>query len=246
MPLITNSQQGKKVLTEATKQKIREARMKWLSANPEKHPWKSKNKFKSVPCENLKELIQKEGISFAEEYSPFQDYHISIDIAFPDKKIGLEVNGNQHYNRAGQLTKYYQNRHDRLTSAGWLIYEIHYSCCFTKERIIPIITEIIASPILLPFDYLTYVPLKKKVTLCACGNIMSPASTKCQKCETINRNKNTPLKEQLMALIWEKPTVQIAKQFGVSDKAVEKWCKKYDISKPPRGYWTKAYRNKQK
>lgn len=24
-------------------------------------------------------------------------------------------------------------------------------------------------------------------------------------------------------------------------KAVEKWCKKYNISKPPRGYWAKQY-----
>jgi hypothetical protein len=39
--------------------------------------------------------------------------------------------------------------------------------------------------------------------------------------------------------VWEKPTTQIAKDFGVSDKAIEKWCKTYGIEKPARGYWVK-------
>lgn len=48
-----------------------------------------------------------------------------------------------------------------------------------------------------------------------------------------------PTKECLKKLLWEKPTTQIAKQYGVSDKAVEKWTKKYNLTKPPRGYWAK-------
>lgn len=53
------------------------------------------------------------------------------------------------------------------------------------------------------------------------------------------RKVERPSKEELQKLVWEKPTVQIAKEFGVSDKAVEKWCKTYGIEKPPRGYWVK-------
>lgn len=48
-----------------------------------------------------------------------------------------------------------------------------------------------------------------------------------------------PTKEDLFKLVWEKPTLQLAKDFGVSDQAISKWCKIYQISKPPRGYWTK-------
>ena len=51
-----------------------------------------------------------------------------------------------------------------------------------------------------------------------------------------------PTKEELEKLLWEKPTLQISKQFGVSDKAVEKWAKKYNLTKPPRGYWSKMDR----
>ena len=54
-----------------------------------------------------------------------------------------------------------------------------------------------------------------------------------------SRKVERPSKEKLQQLIWKKPTTQLAKDFGVSDKAIEKWCKAYEINKPPRGYWTK-------
>lgn len=48
-----------------------------------------------------------------------------------------------------------------------------------------------------------------------------------------------PEKETLKKLVWEKPTIQIAKSLGVSDAAISKWCRIYQITKPPRGYWAK-------
>ena len=53
------------------------------------------------------------------------------------------------------------------------------------------------------------------------------------------RKVERPSKEVLEKLLWEKPTLQIAKDFGVSDKAVEKWAKTYNLNKPSRGYWAK-------
>lgn len=55
-----------------------------------------------------------------------------------------------------------------------------------------------------------------------------------------------PTKEELEKLVWEKSTVKIAQEMGVSDKAVEKWCKSYGISKPERGYWAKIYSSNKK
>jgi hypothetical protein len=48
-----------------------------------------------------------------------------------------------------------------------------------------------------------------------------------------------PSREELQILLWEVPTTSIAKNLGVSDKAVEKWSKLYGLDKPPRGYWAK-------
>jgi very-short-patch-repair endonuclease len=53
-----------------------------------------------------------------------------------------------------------------------------------------------------------------------------------------------PTKEELEKLVWEKSTVKIAAELGVSDNAVAMWCKNYGIKKPERGYWRKLSANK--
>lgn len=47
-------------------------------------------------------------------------------------------------------------------------------------------------------------------------------------------------KKELEKLLWEYPMTQIAEVYNVSDKAVAKWVKKYELQKPPRGYWIKS------
>lgn len=46
--------------------------------------------------------------------------------------------------------------------------------------------------------------------------------------------------EELLELVWSKSTVQIAQEFGVSDAAIAKRCKKVGVEKPPRGFWAKV------
>lgn len=62
-------------------------------------------------------------------------------------------------------------------------------------------------------------------------------STKCSSDFRFNI-KDKPTEQELRDLIYKYPTTYIAKQYNVSDKSIEKWCKKYKINKPPRGYWT--------
>ena len=120
-----------RVCSELTRKKISEGRKKWLKDNPELHPWRRKDKFQSVPCENVKNYFKKCDIEFVEEYQPMiNDRYFSIDIAIPDKMIAIEINGNQHYENDGSLKKYYKDRHDLLEMNGWIVHEIHYSFCF--------------------------------------------------------------------------------------------------------------------
>ena len=85
-------------------------------------------------------------------------------------------------------------------------------------------------------------------------NTRKPKKVECEICGETTRNKRfcstecsskgsrrveRPSKEQLELLVWSIPTTKIAKSFGVSDVAVSKWCKIYEIDKPPRGYWAK-------
>ena len=53
------------------------------------------------------------------------------------------------------------------------------------------------------------------------------------------RQVERPSKEELTKLVWEIPCSSIGKKYNLSDKAIEKWCKCYGITKPPRGYWQK-------
>lgn len=47
-------------------------------------------------------------------------------------------------------------------------------------------------------------------------------------------------REQLFAMVWERPTQQVAKEFGVSDVAIAKLCARLQVPKPPRGYWARV------
>jgi len=48
-------------------------------------------------------------------------------------------------------------------------------------------------------------------------------------------------KEELLELVWTKPSSMLALDLGVSDSSIRKKCKKMSISKPPRGFWEKVY-----
>jgi len=66
------------------------------------------------------------------------------------------------------------------------------------------------------------------------------------KCQTIHKSKVPhPSKEELEKLVWSKPLIQLAKDLGVSDNAIRKWCKKENITLPTVGYWNKIFAEKQ-
>jgi hypothetical protein len=46
-------------------------------------------------------------------------------------------------------------------------------------------------------------------------------------------------REEFYALVWSKPMTHLAKEFGLSDVALHKVCRKHDIPNPPLGWWAK-------
>lgn len=173
--------------TEETKKLLSEKRKQWLKDNPDKHPWRNKDKFKSEPCEKVKEFLRELNIEFIGEFDPeIEGRSFSVDIALPDKMIALEVNGNQHYEKNGKLKPYYQERHDLLVNAGWNVFEIHYSACYNLDKWNEFVCKIKESPKLQEFDYFTYVPRSKKEWLCLdCGGKISKGSKRCRPCHLL-------------------------------------------------------------
>lgn len=285
--------------TEETKQKISINKIKFYKEHPEKHNWKRHNKFKSVPCEKLKLWMKNNNILFIEEYSLDNiKRNFSIDIAFPDKQIGIEINGNQHYNPDGTLKSYYQERHNIIESVGWKLYELHYSVCFHLDEFAILLPTILNSPSKIQFDYFLYKPKAKKNNytprlnpypsrekllellsiysnkeICLKLNVNYKSFMyKChkEKIKTKDYHKRKsattpsqlnplwrhipkpekrkvirPSKEELTKLVWSKPSTTITRELGLkSSTNIRRWCKIYNISKPPRGYWRKVQTGK--
>ena len=57
--------------------------------------------------------------------------------------------------------------------------------------------------------------------------------------EQIKTKITWPSVKQMKKLVWELSALQLSKKLGVSDVAVNKFCKKHNIEKPPKGYWAK-------
>lgn len=95
-------------------------------------------------------------------------------------------------------------------------------------------------------QFLANHPDKKQVyqRICPCCHVNFETSCKSQincsyKCARKSRRKvQRPSREDLEKMLWEIPTTAIARIFGVSDTAVSKWAKIYNLPKPPRGYWS--------
>lgn len=229
------------VVSEENK-KLQSVRVKkWLIEKPENHPWRSKCKFKSIPCQKIKEFLLSKNIQFIEEFRPeVGERHFSIDIAMPDKMIALEINGNQHYEKNGLLKPYYQERHNLLEANGWIVYEIHYSACFDLNKLEEFFTKLCLSQNKVKFDYFNYSPNSKKETFClVCSKIISTTSIHCRKHSVRPSKIIWPTLESLQEMLWQEPITKIAKKLGVSDRAVEAYLKKHSLTKPLRGYWLK-------
>jgi len=81
---------------------------------------------------------------------------------------------------------------------------------------------------------------KNKSNTCSvCAKKIGKKSTLCRLCQnTLPKKRKFDIgKSELQKLIWEKPIVDIAIEFGVSDSAIHKRCNKFGLSKPPIGYW---------
>lgn len=77
---------------------------------------------------------------------------------------------------------------------------------------------------------------KIKQNFCvSCGTKISIKSKMCNKCSCVDKGiklrkvKNRPTKEELESLIVFFPMTQLGKKYGVSDNAIRKWCKSYNI-----------------
>lgn len=54
----------------------------------------------------------------------------------------------------------------------------------------------------------------------------------------------TITREELHALVWASPMTKVSVQFGLSDVALHKICRRHDVPTPPPGYWARKQHGK--
>ena len=224
--------QYKRELTEEQKDKVRKGRINYLNNNPDSHPWKRKGKNKSIPCETLKSILRENGLVFNEEFTPLESNRFySMDISFIKNKIGIEVNGNQHYNSNGELKEYYRIRNEHFVNLGWKIIEIHYSKVYLGEFIQKLISYL---KTLDEYSYDELNEINKQIKFnkeiqkkyCDCGKIILKTSKSCDSCSRVHRRKTIrPDYENLMNDIKLFGYTKTGKKYGVSDNSIRKWVK---------------------
>lgn len=85
----------------------------------------------------------------------------------------------------------------------------------------------------------------KRIKCRACKEYFLPYRSSMKSC-SISCGAKRPMKiskKVLASLIKKEPITKIAEKYGVSASAVIKWCKKLNIERPGRGYWSKMNRN---
>jgi len=224
--------------TEDTKKILSTKRQNYLKLNPDEHVWKRHDKFKSNPCELLKSKFIENNINFLSELTLDPDITInhknySIDIAFPNEKIGIEVNGNQHYNSDGTLKEYYKKRNEFFIENGWKIYQIHYSKVYDNDFVNDLIQKLRNNYDIGDIDYSFYIRHKKEHYCKVCNkNKVSSKDVMCKSCLALSRRKvERPNKEELINLVNSNGLEATGRKYGVTGNAIKKWLKTEKIMK---------------
>lgn len=70
-----------------------------------------------------------------------------------------------------------------------------------------------------------------KINRCLdCGKVITPGAIRCHECDKKSKRvTERPSREELKKLVRSQTFVSIAKQFGVSDRCIAKWCKSENL-----------------
>ena len=80
-------------------------------------------------------------------------------------------------------------------------------------------------------------PEREKIECVVCKTPTKNVKFCSTTCVGIFTSRTDLTEDTLRELVWQMPATRIAKEYGVSDVAIHKMCKKWDIDKPPRGYF---------
>lgn len=211
-------------LSEEAKDKIRVARLKWMKEHPEQTAWRLRNI--SYPEECFKKMLEDNGLD--KKYLIYREYSVFpyfIDFAFINEKVAVEIDGSQHLEE--DRKKRDDEKDALLISNGWRVVRIAANEIVRGgENVLNSLVEVLGD---------------NNVEYTKVGILKAPKSREKvvrgedglsdgERLRAFNQRKvDRPSKEKLNELIRSMSFVTIAKEYGVSDKAIVKWCKYYGL-----------------
>jgi len=227
---ISNKLRPKK-LSEETKKKISESRIKYLKEHPEKVPYllNHYSKGESYPEKYFDKIFKLYELKYKKllQISIYQ-----LDFAFIENGINIEIDGEQHYSDK-RIVESNERKDEYLKSLGWEIIRIRWSYYqkmsrdekknYIKKLIEYIKTKNTDKPIL----------INKKNICMDCSKEIHKGSNRCNKCSSIKNNfknrkvKDRPTLEKLNNDVKELGYSGTGRKYGVSDNCIRRWIEIY-------------------
>lgn len=237
--------------SEETKNKLREIRLKFMAAHLEQTAWRQKNM--SYPEKMFDKLLKENG--YYDKYKIVREFSVFpyfIDFAFINGKIAVEIDGSQHL--LEERKKKDEEKDNLLIEQGWRVLRISEKIVKTDWDIIiktldglllenSNIDIHILGKLEKPKTYIKKEHSETAIKKCSKNRIKERnenGRTRAEEERILNSRKvkDRPTKEELIKLLNENSFVGVGKMFNVSDNAIRKWCKGYNIP-----HNTKFYKN---
>ena len=210
--------------TDETKKKMREKRLSWMKANPEKTAWRLKNM--SYPEKCFQKILEDNGLD--KKYLIYREYPIFpyfIDFAFVNEKIAVEIDGSQHLEE--DRKKRDEEKDKLLISNGWKVLRIAaIEVIRDGTKVLSAILELLAGS---NKQYAKVGILKAPKTREKVIGGEDGLSDKERLRAFSQRKVERPNREELSRLLQKSNFSAIGRTYGVSDNAVRKWCKYYGL-----------------
>lgn len=244
-----------RTIPDNVRKKISESRKRYLEEHPDQVPYKlnHKSKGESYPEKYFREWLEKENISFLQEYQ-FGVYSFDFLI---NNFIDLEIDGSQHY-VDGRIRKSDEKRDKRAKENGFIVYRINwpsYQQLEDKEKFLLELKQFIENTSLNPPKILPKLNGKKvlrknykgekvvkvkkftenKCKLCG-KSLTTEQKTYCSvECQRKDNKVCDEKVDKAIKLLNEGNSfLLVAKKMGVSDNAIRKWLLSRGIN--PKSY----------
>lgn len=241
----------KRTIPDDVRKKISESRKRYLEEHPDQVPYKlnHKSKGESYPEKYFRKWLEKENISFEQEYH-FGVYSFDFLI---NNFIDLEIDGSQHY-ADGRIRKSDEKRDKRAKENGFIVYRINwpkYQQLEDKEKFLLELKQFIKNTSLNPPKIIPALNGKKVLRKDYSGKkvvkIKKYTENKCKLCGKPltseqksycslecrykdNKVSDGKVNKAIKLLTEGNSFLSVAKKIGVSDNAIRKWLRKRNIN----------------